>query len=616
MKRMPFLSVLALPLAASGATGRASEIRESDRVVLSRSVPEVISPQLEIGPVESDLPMERMILSLKLRPGGREALERFLRDQHDPASLSYGQAVTPEDFGRRFGMSDEDLDAVTGWLGQHGFVVENVARSRTWINFSGTAAQVEEAFQVPMREYLIDGQPHRANASAVSIPRGLATLVNGPVSLNDFHSRPMIFRAPRTLGAQADDGFGRHALAPADLATIYDTQPLLDQGMTGKGVTIAIVGRTDINLADVQAFRRQFGLPKNDPILVHNGADPGNLLLDEEVEADLDVEWSGAMAPDATVKLVISPTTATTDGIVLSAQYIVDNNLAPVMSTSFGNCERNLGAAAALFFDSLWAQAAAQQISVFVASGDSGVAGCDPGFFDSADDAIGVNALASSPNDTAVGGTQFLFDSGLYWTASPDPVTGRSALSYVPEQAWNESGNATGGFGLWSTGGGRSKIFSKPDWQTGSGITNDGTRDLPDVALTAAGLHDPYLVVSEGLTEPVGGTSASSPAFAGIMALIVQKTGSPQGNINPTLYQLGSVQYDDNGPAVFHDAILGDNWVPGELGFSCRSGYDMATGLGSVDAAALADGWPAPSGAAAVQTPASRVPAPGDDGGN
>jgi pseudomonalisin len=608
MRISPGLLLLtAFPLAAAGAPGPRQAIREGDRVVLARSVPAAAADAFELGPAAPDVPMQRMILSLKLRPGARAELRRFLRRHQDPNSPDFGSFLTPEEFGRRFGVPDEELNGVTGWLQRHGFVVEEIGKGRTWIDFSGTAGQVEEAFGTSIREYAVDGRLHRANAVPVSLPRGIAELSNGPVSLNDFHSRPMLVRPPL-----AGDGFGHVALAPADLWTIYDVKPLLDGGTTGGGTSIAIVGRSDINLADVRDFRARFGLPENDPVFIHNGPDPGNLLLDEELEGALDVEWSGAMAPNATVNFVVSQSTATTDGVDLSSQYIVDQNLSPVMSVSFGQCERNVGDAENAFYGALWAQAAAQGISVFVASGDSGAAGCAPSFFDTATDAVGVNALASTPDDTAVGGSQFLSGSSLYWTSSPDPTTQATALSYVPEQAWNESGNASGGFGLIATGGGRSRVYPKPDWQTGSGVKDDGTRDLPDVSLSAAVLHAPYLTVVDGLVQPVGGTSASSPAMAGIMALIVQKTGSRQGNANPTLYRLGSNQYDNNGTTVFHDIALGDNWVPGQTGFSGKPGYDMATGLGSVDASALANAWEGAGGAAA---PAPGPASPGNSGG-
>src|SRR5260370_4126825 len=118
-----------------------------------------------------------------------------------------------------------------------------------------------------------------------------------------------------------------------------------------------------------------FGLPPNDPQIIVNGADPGIFSSGEETEADLDVEWSGWVGRNAAIKFVVSKSTNSSDGVDLSAQYIVNHNLAPVMSTSFGLCEAWLGSSGNNFLASLWQQAAAQGITVFVSSGDNGVAG-------------------------------------------------------------------------------------------------------------------------------------------------------------------------------------------------------------------------------------------------
>ena len=331
------------------------------------------------------------------------------------------------------------------------------------------------------------------------------------------------------------------------------------------------------------------GLPVNTPLVIVNGTDPGDLGPGEDGEADLDVEWSGAVAKNALIKFVVSKSTSSTDGVDLSAQYIVNNNIAPVMSTSFGSCESKVGQTERSFFNNLWQQAAAQGITSFVASGDAGAAGCNnPG-----DETIGsgtaVSGLASTPFNVAVGGTQFHEGLDIYWNAN-NSTWFASAIGYIPETAWNESGSVSGGSGLWSTGGGASLFYSKPSWQVCPGVPADGSRDLPDVSLSAAG-HDGYLVQSQGALLMAGGTSAASPAFAGLMALVVQKTGQRQGNANVRFYQLASAQYGSGGSATFHDVLSGNNSVPGVTGYSCAAGYDLATGLGSVDATALVNNW-------------------------
>jgi subtilase family serine protease len=247
-------------------------------------------------------------------------------------------------------------------------------------------------------------------------------------------------------------------------------------------------------------------------------------------------------------------------------------------------------------------QAASQGITSFVSSGDSGASGCDGGS-DSSGSGLGVNGLASTPYNVAVGGTQFNDASGSYWNTD-NGINGGSAISYIPEKAWNESA-ASGGKDLWATGGGASSIYPKPSWQVSPGVPSDRKRDIPDVSLTAAG-HDGYRVRTEGNWYIFGGTSASSPAFAGLMVLIVQKTGQRWGiNANTRFYQLGNAQYSSGGAAVFHDTITGNNSVPGVTGYPCTTGYDLATGLGSVDATALVNAFSPLNIAPAITSPAS-----------
>ncbi len=397
-------------------------------------------------------------------------------------------------------------------------------------------------------------------------------------------------------GIQPDyTGGGQHYLAPGDFAIIYNVTPLYGSGIDGSGVTVAIVGRTHPSTAvsDWNGFRSNFGLPYKPPNIILNGPDPGDQGPGEDGEANLDVEWSGAVAPNATIDFVCSASTYSTDGVDLSAQYIVDNNLAPVMSTSFGLCESDLSSNNA-FYNNLWATAAAQGITAFVSSGDNGVAGCDSAS-SSSGSGRAVNGLASTPYNVAVGGTQFM-DSAESRPATGRPTTTRRRrlrpFLTFPEEAWNESGatpdcpaNDTCA-DLWAGSGGASSLYSKPSWQVAQGVPSDNARDVPDVALTSAS-HDGYLVVLSGQLYVFGGTSAASPSFAGLMALIVQKTGQWQGNANTLLYQIGNAQYGHGGSVVFHDTTVGNNTVPGVTGFSCGVGYDQATGLGSVDANAL-----------------------------
>jgi hypothetical protein len=519
------------------------------------------------------------------------------------------------------------------------------------IEMSGTAAQVQSALHTEIHRFEVEGTPHIANVTDQQVPRSLAGLVAGAVSLHDF--RP--HRLSRKSGPVRRDATGRwwplftinpggstapfHAVGPRDFATIYDVPPLID----GRGVTIAIVGETNIDLRDAHDFRALFALPVNDPQVVLAGPDPGITSPDEEVEANLDVQWSGAVAPGARIKLVVSQSTSTTAGIDLSALYIVDNDLAPVMSESYGACEAGLGTTGVQFYKQLWEQAAAQGITVTVASGDTG-SQC-PGF-----PGLGVSGIASTPFTVTVGGTDFDYDfaTANCWSATNSNPGESSALCYIPEQVWNDSvcPAQTGGgkypcyprslADFTAGGGGKSAFHTKPIWQEPN-TPADGARDLPDVALFAAdGAHASFYVICQADADPqsascsldspyqdflaIGGTSASSPAFAGIMALVNQKTGQRQGNANYVLYQLAGTTIFFQPP--FHRIMGGTNSIAcaggtadcssqvkgaygilvDERGFPAYPNGPLSTGVGSVDVANLLAHWPTAARTATTTT--------------
>jgi pseudomonalisin len=600
------LLLFALPALSPHLSARAQAndritgfIDDEQRIVLRGNVHPMAIARYDKGAVAADFPMEHMLLTLLPDPSQQDALNQLVEAQQNPESALYHKWLTPEQYGERFGVSAGDVAQIAGWLQEHGMVVDEVTPGRRAMIFSGTAAQVSAAFHTQIHAYKIGEELHHANVKDPEIPAALVRVVGGVASLHDFHSRPT-HRSGRKVSPDLTSG-GAYYLAPADFATIYDLAPLYQESISGGGQAVAIVARSNINLADVREFRTTFGLPTNDPQIVVNGTDPGIWNSDEETEADLDVEWSGAVATSATIKFVVSKSTNTTDGVDLSAQYIVSNNMAPVMSTSFGLCEQWLGASGNSFLNSLWQQAAAQGITVFVSSGDSGAAGCDSSSAATATNGLGVNGLCSTPYSVCVGGNEFndTANPSLYWSASNASGTQASAITYIPEVVWNESGSS----GLWASGGGASTIYAKPSWQTGTGVPADGKRDVPDVSVTAAG-HDGYLIVQEGGLYVVGGTSAASPSFAGIMALVVQNASARQGNASNVLYPLATKQAA-GGAAVFHDITSGNNSVPGQAGFSATPGYDQATGLGSVDASVLVNHWSDGTIAPAFQAAAS-----------
>ncbi len=563
-----------------------SSIDDDQRVTLHGNVHPLAQAQYDAGAVASDFPMEHMLLTLLPDSTQQDILNQLVDAQHNSESPYYHQWLTPEQYAERFGVSDSDAAQIVAWLQGHGMEVEELTAGRRSIIFTGTAAQVQAAFHTAIHTYKFGDEVHHANVNDPEIPAALAQVVGGVVSLHDFHSEPM--HGPVRKPAPDFSSGGAYYLAPADFATIYDLDPLYQSSVNGNGQSVAIVARSNINLADVRQFRTFFGLPANDPQIIVNGTDPGIWSANEETEADLDVEWSGAVAKSAAIKFVVSKSTNSSDGVDLSAQYIVNHNLAPVMSTSFGLCEAYLGSSGNSFLNSLWQQAAAQGITVFVSSGDSGAAGCDSASASTATHGRAVNGLCSTPYSVCVGGTEFndLSNPTLYWSPSNSPGTQASALGYIPEVVWNASGPD---YGLWASGGGASIVYPKPSWQAGTGVPADGKRDVPDVALSSAG-HDGYLIYQNGELYVVGGTSAASPSFAGVMALVVQNTTVHQGNANVVFYSLANKQRA-GGAAVFHAITIGNNSVPGQAGFNATVGYDQATGLGSIDGAVLVNHW-------------------------
>ena len=600
-RAVPLMLLLSLSPAFAQVAPRIA--RRPDNSVVVR-IPGTVHPAVAlatlVGRAPESLPMERMVLQLKNSPEQAAALEQLLADQQDPSSPRYHSWLSPEQFGVEFGVAQQDIDTISAWLGSQGFQVTAVAAGRRSIEFSGTSGQVERAFHTQINRYEWNGKQHVANSGDISIPEALTPVVEGVTSLHDFGARPL----HHVIAPQTDFSGGVHGISPWDFAAIYNVTTLWTGGYDGTGQSVAIVGETNIKVSDVTTFRSTFGLPVNNPTVIVNGKDPG-ILSGEETEADLDVEWAGAVAKGASIKLVVSASTSATDGVTLSAQYIVNHAVAPVMSLSYGLCEAEMGSSNQTY-SSLWQQAAAEGIAVFVASGDSGSAGCD-GPTNPATHGFGVNGLASSAYNVAVGGTQFndTASPSTYWNTSNDTHVA-SAKGYIPEVVWNESSYTTAtasSNSLYAGAGGASTVWPRPAWQTGAGVPTGSTRLLPDVSLTAAG-HDGYVIEQEGAMYLVGGTSASTPSFAGLMAIVNQYTHTTNGSPNAKFYALAA-----QSPSIFHDITSGTNAVPcaggspncstkapatnvGTMtGYSAGAGYDLATGLGSVDANALVTKW-------------------------
>jgi subtilase family serine protease len=585
-------------------------VSNSNLVVLRGNVHPLARPEYDRGPAPASLSMEHMLLVLKRSPQQESALEQLLADQQDKSSPNYHKWLTPAEFGAQFGPSDSDIQTVESWLRSQGFTVSSISTGRVVIDFSGSAGQVQNAFHAAIHRYVLpSGAQHWANSTDPEIPAALASVVSGIRSLNNFFPRPQHATVHRNgvrpaftypTGCTANFSANNNCffdVTPADFDTIYN----VPSTGAGAGQTIAIISDTDVSATDLQQFRSMFGMPamtsvgptssptgcvNNTPCFVQfvppGTSDPGIQCPEaglsysppsctsntngDESEAALDMEWAGAAAPSANIWLVSSADTSTDFGGDLSATYVVNCPTAnattcpvavpaSVLNTSYGACELELGTTGNQFYNSTWQQAAAEGITVLASSGDSGSAGCD--FFDPstalpqpAQAGLAVNGTASTPYDTAVGGTDFnqISDPAEFWNTT-NSGTGESAKGYIPEIAWNDScTNSLFGSNaitdcnnpnldqsgandynyIWTEGGSGGKSsctasnanattlsqalascadpYPKPSWQQGNGVPDDGVRDVPDVSLFASnGFLGTAYIICEADTPPASG---------------------------------------------------------------------------------------------------------------
>ncbi|MBV8819382.1 MAG: S8 family serine peptidase, partial [Acidobacteriaceae bacterium] len=594
------------------------EIDRNQSVALRGHVNAHVRPEFDRGKVDANFALPSVTIRLKRSATQQSTIEQLLADQQNPGSAQYHRWLTPEQYADQFGLNASDLAKVTGWLESSGFKITYTARARNYVTFSATAAQVQSALGTEIHRYNVNGELHYANATDPVIPAALADVVHSFHGLTDFRWKPRL-RKQSAIPEITSSG-GAHYLGPDDLATIYDIAQLYQAGVDGTGQKLAIMGQTGIRMADITNFRTHFKLAAMNLqlMLVPGQTDPG--VTGDLDEADLDLEWSGAVARNATILYVYA------GDINTSLTYAIDQNLAPVISASYGGCE-GFDLVDLPSTQTLAQQANVQGITWVNASGDAGAADCDTGSVAQA--GLAVDSPASTPEVTAVGGTEFVDQGGSYW-ASTNTSTLGSALSYIPEKVWNDS-IADGELG--AGGGGVSSIFARPVWQSGPGVPNDGFRHVPDVAMAGSADHDGYYVYSGGSAGYFGGTSAGTPVVAGILTLLNQylvSTGAQSqpglGNVNPMLYRMAQTN-----PNAFHDVSMGDNKVPcnagapdctsnGNLGYSAAPGYDMASGLGSLDAYNLVQQWSnqAPQASAVVasidQNPVFKLSTPDANG--
>ena len=667
-------------------------------------------------------------LQLVLKPSAQRqaALKQLIAEQHDPRSPGFHQWITPTQYGDNFGVTDADIATVTAWLTSQGFTVNNVYPNKIQIDFSGTAGQVRAAFHTQENLYTLRQTQgaatttvtHLSNNGDISIPTALQGVVAGVMGLNDFHAQAFAKKqhvmhwnaAAKTYEPTSAEDIQRQritqqiaqsnkfaggiggksqtiapvgtvgirGLVPFDMNQMYDATALRQAGISGRGVTIALVEDDDMVASDWTNFAQTFGLaPWGGTFTQINPAPPSgatNCLdpdavsgkQDDATETVLDAEWSAALAPSANIVVAAcadadsagNPTTTNFFGGVFIAatnEINLTSGRPNIISASYGYGEYFTDPASKTAIDAMWAQADAEGISVFVSTGDSG---SNPSFNNAVingsmgNSAVDANSFATSPSDTGVGGTDTAdvldVTTSKYFNSTTN-VFGGSAKGYVPEIPWNEScGNgvaaAAAGYGsvvafcqaslqwdpqgyyVTSEGGsgGRSTVDAKPSWQGAVyDAAPDGVRDLPDVSLFAGSYggytwavictaQNPCGLNSSGQPTNAnvaleGGTSLSSPMFAGIQALVDQALGSNgipanQGNAAPTLYALAQQEYGTstapnstaltncasndtgsyaNNGCVFHNIVRGDNstecYQPTNLAYITNNCYFFGT---------------------------------------
>ena len=658
-----FLAIFFSTISSAAVPDRiTARIDSSQMVALKGNTHRLAQSRFDLGRADSGKLLHGV--TLEFRPSAAQQLDlnNLLAQQQDRSSTNYHKWLKPAQFADRFGMTQADIERIKAWLQSQGFAVTSVANSRNEISFEGTVSQIEAAFQTEIHYYLVDGVVHIANAANPAVPAALAGSVLALRHLHDFAPRPREKARPHLTSYVT----GLHFVTPGDFATVYDVAPLYAAGSDGTGQKIAIAGQSSVSATDLSNFRSASGLSANAPQMVLLPGTTSTRCPGDEGESDLDLEWSGGVAKNATIIFVYAGLiTANGDScagnrsfdVWDALNYAVQNKVAPFVSTSYGYCESGLGQS---FVDTVqgWVQQAnSQGQTVVAASGDSGAADCDPDSTDpndtSATGGLAVDVPAAIPEVTGMGGNTFNGDAAgtvtgtgantnaaatTYWsgtTNSTDAIS--SALSYIPEVAWNDTTAdlAVVGGSISASGGGASIFFAKPSWQTGTGVPADGNRDVPDLSLAASPNHDGYLICSEDGTggaiqssctagfrtgpggdfTVVGGTSVSAPSFAAILALINESLGntppSGLGNVNPNLYSFAA-----SNASAFHDVTSGNNVVPCtsgtpncpaaapfQYGFSAGTGYDQVTGLGSVDVDKLALAWAATETSSFTLTP-------------
>jgi subtilase family serine protease len=624
--RVPFALVVlsflnAALLAQTPAARITTQIVDSERSIIPGTHPPMARQANDAGQVPAGTKLSGISIVFSRTASQEAKLQALLAAQQNLSSPLYHKWLTPEEFAKQFGVADSDISKVESWLEQGGFAIDGVSRSKNRVTFSGTAGQVAAAFDTELHHYTVNGQVHYAPSKDVSVPAALSSVVLSVSNLSSFRPRPQLRFRSNFTSSQS----GNHYLTPKDVDTIYDINQVYNDGYTGTGQSIAVVGQSEVYLSDVENFQNAAGIAVKDPtlVLVPDSGSPA-VSSGDEAESDIDMEYSGGIGTGATIYLVFVGDNSNYS-VWDSINYAVDTLIAPIISISYGDCETDLGSSDYATLNGVFEQAAAQGQSVIAAAGDAGSTACygDTNLTTSQQEALAVNFPASSQYVTGMGGTEFpaadvAASNTTYWESANGSDVISSALSYIPEQVWNDDSSSDG---LSSGGGGVSTLTSRPSWQRGvPGIPSGSYRLVPDISLDASPNNAGFLYCSSdsiatGITGScsngfrdsndqyltvAGGTSFDAPIFAGMIAIINQKLNSTgQGVVNSTLYTLAAdaTTY----ASAFHDISSGGNQctagssycsAAGESEYPATTGYDEASGLGSLDFSNLLGAWP------------------------
>lgn len=645
-------SLVTLVMALSVGVGIPTATAASPRaVVVAGTQPSWATPAARVG---SPDPGQRLTFRVYLTLRDRAGAEAVAQAVSDPSNPSFRQFLSPAQVGQRFAPTDASIAQVASWLRSAGFSVGDIPANNLFVEATGTARAAEALFSVRLGQYVVGGRQLRAPDTNVSVPSGLATVVSGVVGLDQSESQVTPpntnGQGPSTAPVQRNsalpgavpppDGF-RNAppcsaywaqqiaqglpafdsypavlpytpcgLVPEQLRSAYGLSAAVQGGLNGAGQTVAIVDAfaAPTLLADAQEYAR-----RNDPShpllssQFHKIVFPPTHSLEGPDQCDaagwygeqsLDVEAVHAMAPGAQI-LFVGGADCLDMSLDKALNTIVAGHLASIVSNSYGDLGEDLPASVINAFQDITVQAVVEGIGLYFSSGDSG---------DEADNlgAPSADFPASSPWVTAVGGTSL----GVGQNGGAAVQTGwETTKATLIDGAWNPPD----GFFLYGSGGGTSRLFAEPSYQrshvpVGLASQNQARyqrgRVVPDIAMD--GDPNTGMLIGETQTFPegvhydqyrIGGTSLSSPLFAGVMALADQFAGQAHGFINPVLYQrvLGTTGVTDvrhvTGAVIRKDFANGLDATDGiltsirtldtqGLAIQTRPGYDNVTGIG------------------------------------